>query len=92
MDFDEFEKLPTDESVYPHRSGDFIVIGPQCFAAMDERVLNWKGANYETQPDRSLIDDLTRVRAQLIGAENALGALVGPMIAANFNSTKRRAA
>jgi hypothetical protein len=49
MNNDEFEALTTDESRYPHSSGDFIVIGPQCFAAKDETVLNWKGVNYVLQ-------------------------------------------
>lgn len=44
-----FEDLPTDEGTYPHRSGDFIGIGPQCFAAKDGLVLNWRGENYTPQ-------------------------------------------
>ena len=31
---------------YPYDSGDVVVIGPQCFAAKDESVMNWKGVNY----------------------------------------------
>lgn len=48
----EFEALPTDESVYPHRSGDFVGIGPQCFASKDGGSLNWKGVNYVPQVEQ----------------------------------------
>lgn len=44
-----FDDLPTDESVFPHRSGDFISIGPECFAAQDGSVLSWRGENYTPQ-------------------------------------------
>lgn len=40
---------------YPYEEGDFIVIGPGCFAAKDRSVLNWEGVNYVPQDaDRSV--------------------------------------
>jgi hypothetical protein len=38
-------------SDYPHDEGDTTVIGPECFAAKDGSVLNWRGQNYVPQPD-----------------------------------------
>ncbi|OCB09271.1 hypothetical protein A5717_26215 [Mycolicibacterium porcinum] len=42
-------RAPKD--VYPHMStsGEHIVLGPQCFAAADGSVINWKGTNYIPQ-------------------------------------------
>ena len=54
--FDEVQELEhIPELAYPREEGDTIVIGPQCFAAKDESVLNWKGTNYVPQDaDRSV--------------------------------------
>jgi hypothetical protein len=38
-------------SDYPRDEGDTTVIGPECFAAKDGSVLNWRGQNYVPQPD-----------------------------------------
>jgi len=35
--------------MYPYTEGDFIVIGPECFAAKDGSVLSWRGENYVPQ-------------------------------------------
>jgi hypothetical protein len=34
---------------YPHRSGDFIVLGPEVFTDKGARVICWKGVNYVPQ-------------------------------------------
>ncbi len=34
---------------YPYIEGDHIIIGPECFAAKDGSVLNWRGVNYTPQ-------------------------------------------
>ena len=39
-----------DAAVYPYRSGDHIVIGPEAFAADDGTVLCWRGVNYTPIP------------------------------------------
>lgn len=31
---------------YPHRSGDFTVIGPECFTDESLNVISWKGDNF----------------------------------------------
>jgi hypothetical protein len=38
-------------AVYPRDEGDVTIIGPECFAAKDGSVLNWRGVNYVPQPD-----------------------------------------
>lgn len=49
----ELEHMP--EKTYPHIDGGFVIIGPECFAAHDGTVLNWKGTNYVPQNvDRSV--------------------------------------
>lgn len=47
--FDEVLELVHTEPTYPYEEGEFIVIGPACFSAKDESVLNWKGVNYVPQ-------------------------------------------
>lgn len=32
-------------------TGDFILIGPECFASADESVICWRGRNYVPQPE-----------------------------------------
>lgn len=45
---------------YPREEGDFIIIGPECFATKDGSVLNWKGVNYVPQnTDRSVESAVT---------------------------------
>jgi hypothetical protein len=34
---------------YPYHEGDFVNIGPECFALTDGSVLSWKGRNYTPQ-------------------------------------------
>lgn len=53
--FDEVEEIATPS--YPYEEGDCIVIGPQCFSAKDESVLNWKGTNYVPQTNRVVNED-----------------------------------
>lgn len=36
-------------SEYPHKDGDFTVIGPECFASPDGKVISWRGENYVRQ-------------------------------------------
>jgi hypothetical protein len=36
-------------ATYPHQDGDFTVLGPGIFT--DGKVINWKGKNYEPQPE-----------------------------------------
>lgn len=48
-----FDKVTaTDEQPleFPREEGDTVVIGPECFAAKDGEVLNWRGTNYVPQP------------------------------------------
>ena len=42
-----------DVAVYPHMSGGVLVIGPQCIAAADGSVINWKGQNYVPRVETS---------------------------------------
>src|SRR5437868_14678023 len=42
-------KPPEEPTSYPHENGDTIVLGPQCFVAVDGSVLSWKGVNYVPQ-------------------------------------------
>lgn len=37
--------------IFPYNEGDYIIIGPTCFAKSDGSVLSWRGWNYEPQPD-----------------------------------------
>lgn len=52
--FDEVLELVHTESTYPYEDGGCIIIGPQCFSAKDESVLNWKGVNYVPQEQDSI--------------------------------------
>jgi hypothetical protein len=45
-----------NEKPYPYEEGGFIQIGPQCFAAKNESVLNWKGVNYVRQDANRLVE------------------------------------
>lgn len=49
--FDEVVALTEERtsSEFPREEGDAIVIGPECFAAKDGEVLNWRGVNYVQQ-------------------------------------------
>lgn len=73
--FDEVVQLEhTTEPSYPYPDGDFIIIGPQCFSAKDESVLNWKGTNYVPQEaDRSV-----EAEAQAFAEEDELDSCVRP--------------
>lgn len=52
---DAFDEVEESTKKYPYTDGDFTVIGPGCFSAKDESVLNWKGVNYVPQgADRSI--------------------------------------
>lgn len=42
----EASLLKRESEVYPRKDGDFTVIGPECFASEDGRVISWRGANY----------------------------------------------
>jgi hypothetical protein len=45
-----FDLVGTEEPIaYPHEDGDTIVLGPQCFVAVDGSVLSWQGRNYVPQ-------------------------------------------
>lgn len=48
--------------VFPHRSGNFTVLGPEIFASDDEQVICWKGRNYVPQPEPRVtpVDELPR--------------------------------
>ena len=37
---------------YPYESGDFIIIGPECFTDHNEDVIAYKGSNYVRVPDK----------------------------------------
>lgn len=37
------------EGEYPHESGDFTVIGPECFTDAEANVIAYKGENYVRQ-------------------------------------------
>lgn len=37
-------------TIYPHQSGDFTVIGPECFT--DGEVIAYKGENYVKQESK----------------------------------------
>lgn len=43
--------LDSDNSIEPEttKSGDIIVIGPECFASEDAEVICWRGVNYVKQ-------------------------------------------
>jgi hypothetical protein len=45
----KLKTIEREDPVYPYESGDVVVIGPQCFAAKDGSVLNWRGENYVRQ-------------------------------------------
>lgn len=45
-----FDLVGTEEPTsYPREDGDTIVLGPECFVALDGSVLSWKGVNYVPQ-------------------------------------------
>lgn len=50
---------------FPREEGDTIVIGPQCFAALDGSVLNWRGVNYVPQSES---DDITLMGGEVVKA------------------------
>jgi hypothetical protein len=49
------EPLARDERERERKltDGDVTVIGPECFASLDEEVISWRGRNYVPQPPRS---------------------------------------
>ena len=40
---------------FPHQSGDYTVIGPECFTDADAQVISYKGSNYARVPDNTTI-------------------------------------
>lgn len=49
----DFKPMFTPEPTvteYPRREGDFVVIGPECFANEDRSVICWQGVNFYIQP------------------------------------------
>jgi hypothetical protein len=64
---------------YPYEEGDQTVIGPECFASEDGRVLSWRGENYVRQTE------LLWLRNVLFGLMFAVfvGALIGLVFAAS---------
>jgi len=39
--------IERDDPVYPYEDGDFIILGPECFAGKDGEVIMWRGAAYK---------------------------------------------
>ena len=59
-----FPENVSQATIYPHQSGDFIVIGPECFT--DGQVIAYKGENYvrQTQSITPAEDTLKALMAQ----------------------------
>jgi hypothetical protein len=42
-------------TIFPYKSGDFTVIGPECFTDSEARIIAYKGSNYVRVPDDTTI-------------------------------------